>query len=210
MESTGLLELPAIFCWTRFGGEAAEPIEEILFRKEKERLANGGVFLWGIGNAIGPSILELMLHTARPTVIFSPIKTAAKLKDIDPPSVVVWTEAEALDGNDFTIPSCSRVTSRYDPESPKRHHFALVCYSASPLLPLRRDFKIGFQQLSNLRTGRPVAASQVTAVVQRKESYKDSSSLYDVAILAELIEPYFVRLKNAKAVKQARSPTKNA
>lgn len=210
MESKDLLEIPTLFCWTRFGGEAAEPIEEILLRKENERSANGGVFMWGIGNAIGPSILELLLHTARPKVLFSPIKTAAKQKDIDPPAVVMWTEAEGFDGKDFTIPSCSRVTSRYDPETPKRHHFALVCYSGTPLIPLRRDFKIGFQQLSNLRTGRPVAASQVTAVVHRKESYKESSSLYDVAIVAELIEPYFVRLKNAKAVEQGRSMTKNA
>ena len=58
MESEFLQELPTIFCWTRFGGEAGEPIEQILFRKEQERLANGGVFLWGIGNAVGPSIYE--------------------------------------------------------------------------------------------------------------------------------------------------------
>ncbi|MEQ1921605.1 MAG: hypothetical protein ABL952_03765 [Pyrinomonadaceae bacterium] len=200
MESTDSLGLPTLFCWTRFGGEAAEPIEHILLRKEKERLANGGLFLWGIGNAVGPSILELMRRTARPKVIFSPIKTGTKQKDSAPPSVVLWTEAEALDGKDFTIPSSSRVTSRYDPETPKKHHFALVCYSSVPLIPLQCDFKIGFQQLSNLRTGRPVAASQVTAIVNRKESNIDSGSMYDVAILAELIEPYFVTLRNAKEV----------
>jgi hypothetical protein len=190
--------LPNLFCWTRFGGEAAESIEHILRRKEKERLANSGIFLWGIGSAIGPSILELTHRTARPKVIFSPIKTAPKQRDVNPPAVVMWTEAEGLDGKDFAIPSYSRVTSRFDPETPKSHHFALVCYSPTPLIPLQRNFKIGFKQLSNLKTGRPVAASQVTAIVERKDFETESSSMYDVSILAELIDPFFVKLKNAR------------
>ncbi len=197
--------LPDLFCWTRFGGEAAEPVDSILIRKEKERLANDGVFLWGIGNAIGPSILELMQRTARPKVIFSPIKTMAKQKDLAPPATVMWTEAEALDGEKFVIPPNSLVTSRFDPEIPKSHHFALVCYSATPLLPLQCRFKISFQQLSNLRTGRPVAASQVTAIVERRETGTESRTMYDVAILAELMDPYFVRLKNAREVPRHHS-----
>jgi hypothetical protein len=52
--------LPGFFCWTRIGPEAAEPIQGILRRKEQERVANGGVFLWGIGNAVGPSLSELL------------------------------------------------------------------------------------------------------------------------------------------------------
>src|SRR5689334_16901759 len=35
--------LPLLFCWTRFGTEAGEPIEAILERKEREREATGGV-----------------------------------------------------------------------------------------------------------------------------------------------------------------------
>ncbi|MGD9562526.1 MAG: hypothetical protein AB7F88_09945 [Pyrinomonadaceae bacterium] len=200
MQSQLSESLPDQFCWTRFGGEAAEPVESILIRKEKERLANGGLFLWGIGNAIGPSVLELMQHTTRPKVVFSPIKATPKQKDLDPPAVVMWTEAVDLDGEEFLIPPNSLVTSRFDPDTPKNHHFALVCYSSTPLLPLQRRFKIGFQELSNLRTGRPVAASQVTAIVERKETESENRSMYDVAILAELIEPYFVRLKTARKI----------
>lgn len=192
--------LPDQFCWTRFGGEAAEPVESILIRKEKERLANGGLFLWGVGNAIGPSVLELMQHTTRPKVVFSPIKTTPKQRDLNPPAVVMWTKAVALDGEEFLIPPNSLVTSRFDPKTPKDHHFALVCYSSTPILPLQRRFKIGFQELSNLRTGRPVAASQVTAIVERKKTESENRSMYDVAILAELIEPYFVRLKTAREI----------
>lgn len=200
MKNQAYDRLPEVFCWTRFGGEAAEPVEHILTRKEGERLANGGVFLWGIGNAIGPSILELMQRTARPRVIFSPIKTEPRQKDIAPPAVAMWTEAEALDGRMFEIPAHSLVTSRFDPVAPKRHHFALVCYSPTPIIPIKRELKIGFQQLSNLRTGRPVAASQVTAIVERRETETGGNSMYDVAILAELIEPYFVRLRNAREI----------
>ena len=197
MGSEFLQELPNLFCWTRFGCEAGELIEEILLRKEQERLANGGIFLWGIGNAVGPSIIELMRRTDRPQVIFSPIKTGSRLKDIAPPAVVRWTEAEGLDGSNFTIPTNSLVTSRYDPKMPKPYHFALVCYSSTPLIPLKREVKIGFKQLRNLRTGRPVGASQVTAVVQCTGMGTEEPLMYDVAILAELANPYLVRLRNA-------------
>jgi hypothetical protein len=197
MKSEFLQGLPELFCWTRFGTEAGEQIEHILFRKEQERLANGGMFLWGIGNAVGPSITELTRQTARPQVVFSPIKTASRLKDIAPPAVVMWTEAEGLDGSSFSIPSNSLVTSRFDPETPRPYHFALVCYSSKPLIPLKREYKIGFKQLRNLRTGRPVGASQVTAVVNCTGMGTEEPPMYDVAILAELVNPYFVRLRNA-------------
>lgn len=195
MQSEFLSVLPDLFCWTRFGSEAGESIEHILIRKEQERLANGGLFLWGIGNAVGPSISELTRHTVRPHVVFSPIKTAPRLKDVAPPTIVMWTEAEGLDGSDFTLPSNSLVTSRHDPEAPRHHHYALVCYSSRPLIPLKPEHKIGFSQLSNLRTGRPIGASQVTAVVRCGGTASEKSLMYDVAIVAELVHPYFVRLK---------------
>jgi hypothetical protein len=58
--------IPRDFCWTRFGTEAGEPIEQILERKEAERIATGGVFFWGIGNAVGRSISELVRRTDEP------------------------------------------------------------------------------------------------------------------------------------------------
>jgi hypothetical protein len=195
MGSESLQVPPDFFCWTRFGTEAGEPIEQILFRKEQERLANDGIFLWGIGNAVGPSITELIHRTNTPRVIFSPIKGAPRPKDATPDGVVVWTEAEALDGTSFTIPSASLVTSRFDSQTPKNYHFALVCYSSEPLLPLKSNYKVGFKQLRNLRTGRPVGSSQVTAVVQHGGIAKEEQLMYDVAISAELVYPYFVRLR---------------
>ena len=53
------MDLPRFFCWTRFGTEAGQPIEQILERKEQERIVNNGLFLWGIGNSLTPSMIEL-------------------------------------------------------------------------------------------------------------------------------------------------------
>ena len=88
--------IPKCFCWTRFGTEAGEAIGHIFKRKEEERIANSGVFIWGIGNAVGPSVRELVLRTPKPQVLFSPIRSAAKLQDVSPPSVAAWTAGETL------------------------------------------------------------------------------------------------------------------
>lgn len=191
MKSQGL---PNLFCWTRFGTEAAEPIEVILSRKEKERASNDGIFLWGIGNAIGPSIEDLIQRALDPEVLFSPIKSAPRYKDVKPAAVAAWTSAMALDGSPFDLPKHSLVTSRYDTSGAKRSHYALVCFKKTPLTLVRSNEKLSFSELRNLRTGRPVGASQVTAVVERIESESTDLSAYDVAIRASLVYPYFVRL----------------
>lgn len=85
--------LPNKFCWTRFGTEAAESVELILQRKERERIANQGLFLWGIGNAIGPSIKELVKCVRKPEVLFSPIRSAPNFKDVKPATIATWTTA---------------------------------------------------------------------------------------------------------------------
>src|SRR4051812_30446023 len=92
-------QLPDCFCWTRFGTEAGQAIGHILQRKERERAANGGLFIWGIGNAVGPSIRELLRRTTRPEVLFSPIRCSPKAQDAEPPAVAAWTLGETLDGD---------------------------------------------------------------------------------------------------------------
>src|SRR5437867_7353861 len=123
------MPIPEVFCWTRFGTEAGQTIDAILTRKEKERLANGGMFLWGIGNAIGPSLIELLRREPTPEALFSPIKSQPKPEDVTPPGVAAWTKAETLNGDTFPIPRPSLVLSRYDPAGGKRAHYALVCHS---------------------------------------------------------------------------------
>lgn len=190
------MALPQCFCWTRFGAEAGQPVEGILARKEQERVANGGFFIWGIGNAVGPSIRELLRQNSSPEVLFSPIKSAPKQKDVSPPAVAAWTSGETLEGCPYSLPQHSLVTSRYDPDAPRDGHYALVCFSRSPITHRQSGDRIEFDGLNNLLTGRRIGASQVTAVVRLDEARLESALTYEVAIRAELVYPYFIRLRN--------------
>lgn len=191
------MTLPPCFCWTRFGTEAGQPIGQILERKEQERLANGGVFFWGIGNAIGPSIKELLLRTASPEVLFSPIKSAPRPADSAPQSVAAWRSAETLEGEPFQLPAFSLVTSRYDPDASGREsRYALVCSSATPLQEPQCDEEIVLSSLRNLVSGRPVGSSQVTAVVYKLDEQTVGLTKYRIHIRAMLTYPYFIRLRD--------------
>ncbi len=194
------MALPKYFCWTRFGAEAGQLVAHIFDRKEQERQANGGIFFWGIGNAIGPSVKELLRITPSPEVLFSPIKCSPRTADLSPDTVVTWSLAETLQGDSFVLPQCSMVTSRYDPALPRGSHYALVCFSERPLNGARSEDKIVFAGLRNLKTGRPVAASQVTAVVQRKAAPHFIAPVYEVTIRAKLVFPYFLRLREPQVL----------
>ena len=127
------LDLPQTFCWTRFGTEAGEPIEQIFARKEQERRASGGTFFWGIGNSIAPAVRALVERTAAPSVLFSPIASRPRTVDVRPGRVVRWLRAEMFDGKCFDLPDDVCVTSRY---SGRLAHYALVCSTAEPLRPI--------------------------------------------------------------------------
>jgi hypothetical protein len=184
--------LPRSFCWTRFGTEAGETIDAILARKEAERLVNGGFFYWGIGNSIAPAVAELLRSVDEPQVLFSPIRTRPRPVDEAPGCVVRWLSATSLTGELFDLPAATCVTSRWNPARPGGNHYALVCSSEDPLEIA--DFgELRFGALRNLRSGTPLGASQVTAVVHR-EDVGDGSE-YTVAFRATLVAPYFVRLR---------------
>jgi hypothetical protein len=186
--------LPDLFCWTRFGTEAGQSIESILARKEEERRANAGIFLWGIGNAVGPSLRRLLELVKRPQVLFSPIQSQPREEDCAPSAVVAWSTACTLDGLDFAVPNSCLVTSRWDPGGPKITHYALVCRSDRPLAETRRDDALAFASLRNLVSGHQVGSSQVTAVVRREPQIPPVGREYPVAISAELVAPYFLKL----------------
>lgn len=191
--------LPQAFCWTRFGSEAGQSIDEILRRKERERVANGGVFFWGIGNSISSGIRQLVLSTSGPEVLFSPIKGRARLVDREPSMVVGWAAAETMDGEPFELPPGTLVTSR---GGTGRAHYALVCFSDVPLCRSESGPSLGFDGLRNLLSGRPLGASQVTAVVSRNGGEGDGRQ-YTVPFRATLVAPYFVRLKAPLPVTRA-------
>jgi hypothetical protein len=189
----GFAQLPASFCWTRFGPEAGEPIAGILARKERERSTNGGIFYWGIGNALGPGITELVGTSEQPEVLFSAIRSRPRHKDVSPPVTFRWTVAEGLDGRRFGLPPTVVVHSARDAVDSGRPHYALVCSSGDPL-HLQDLGRLHFAALRNLRSGTVLGASQVTAVVRRLEISPTDGAEYVVALRARLVAPYFVKL----------------
>jgi hypothetical protein len=194
VDTDSTAQLPSLFCWTKYGTEAGEDIGSILERKEAERAASGGVFLWGVGNAVGPSLEALVATTARPRVIFTPMRSRPAKRDVAPGITAEWHRGYGLDGDPFEVPSTSRVTSRFS-ES-RGYHYALVCRSDEPLAVQTAPTPwFVSDHVRNLRSGAQVGASQVTSVVQRVACALGwEPSAYQVAFSADLVAPYFVRL----------------
>lgn len=192
MHQTSSGSLPKAFCWTRFGPEAGEAIEAILARKEAERTAGGGIFYWGIGNAIGPGLAALLTETREPEVLFSPIKGTPRKIDMAPPSIARWLSGEGLFGEEIDLPMSVCVTSRWDPARPNAPRYALVCASSEPLR-LSDQGELRFDTLRNLSSGAPVGPSQVTAVVRREGL--GVGQKYPVALRAKLVWPFALRLR---------------
>lgn len=187
------MPLPRAFCWTRFGAEAGQEFEAIVARKEQERRQNGGVFLWGIGNNVAPSLPSLLERVRRPMLAFSPIKSRAQAHDESPDQIAVWTRATGANGEPFRVPWGSMVTSRYAPG--KTRHYALVCKSQEPLRCLASPEWISIGALRNVKSGNSVGASQVTAMVSFDPAREASGAAYPIAFYCELAEPYVLKLE---------------
>jgi hypothetical protein len=194
-----MTSLPKNFCWTKYGVESGESIQEILARKERERLASGGMFLWGIGNSVGLAIRELILREIRPQVVFSPMRSKPKAVDAAPGVVLNWTSAIDLDGNGWDIPRTLSVVSRGSSEAGRRKasHYALVCRSDQPLTEAGAG-EVVYERLLNMLSMSRLGYSQVTAVVSRRldRSGVDQETSYPVGLVADLVFPYFVKLQD--------------
>ena len=115
--------LPLAFCWSKFGIEAGESTRSILERKEVERQRNDGVFLWGIGTSIRPSLRVLLDSTPSPRVVFTPMLSRPAERDSSPSAVVLWNTATDLDGCPYELPRHSLITSS-KPGWNRNRHFA--------------------------------------------------------------------------------------
>ena len=187
------------------GTEAGETLDGILSRKELERQATGGLFLWGIGNSIGDAVEVLARRVREPEVLFSCTKTQARLIDVTPDRRVVWTGALTMPGHRYQLPRGTRVMGGVVDGRRLPPRYALVCASERPL-DVADHGSLRFSELRNLVSGRPVGASQVTAVVERSdEASETSGTTYVVRIRARLIEPYFVRLTDPVVVSDTSS-----
>jgi len=174
--------------------EAGQALERIVARKEAERAAGGGVFFWGVGSSLGARVSELLKREQRPKVLFSIMKSQPKSADRSPRDVFMWTSFLDLAGRKWRMPPHVIVLSRaYTPKGPKTRHYALVCHSEREL-QLRADGFIELGAFRNLGSAtNRVGSSQVTAIVEHA-SEKSRGPWYAIDLVAELVEPYFVRL----------------
>jgi len=186
--------LPKHFCWTRFGSEGGESIQATVARKERER-ASAGVFLWGIGSAIGLSMRLLLALERQPIVVFSPMLSDFKDKDVNRDFPVLWSEAVGLDGEPWQIPAGVACGSRGSTgKGMKRKYYALVCRSNTPLqLTTDGRPRIDMLALRDLGHKAMIGGSQTTTVVERIKPATDPR--YRIAMIAELAPPYFVELR---------------
>lgn len=187
--------IPQAFCWTKMGTESGEQLQSILRRKDWERALGDGVFYWGIGNGLGGGIDALVTHTTRPQVIFSPIRTKARAVDANPGAVRLWLTYLGADGVEVPLPRHVLVTSRASGAEGQSRHFALCCRSLEALTKPAVG-RIEFPRLRNLVSGKKLGHSQVTSIVAygRDRLGESGTLVYDVALRAELVAPYCVRL----------------
>jgi hypothetical protein len=189
------MALPEFFVWTRYGTESGELANSILFRKEQERIRGKGIFLWGIGNSVGPSVRKLLDHLdgEDPAMVFSPMLAAPREVDVSPAEVLVWRRAHGLDGREWSMPVGSLVTSRAGGgASRKARHYALACYRDDPLQEDENAVGFAIKDLVNFASGNRVGHSQVTSVVKRVG--RSAGGPYVAAIRAKLVYPYVVEL----------------
>ncbi len=182
-------------CWSRMQSEAGQPLEHIIARKENERLSNGGVFFWGVGNAPSTLIAPLARMEVAVPMVFSIMKGKPKAHDIAPASVVAWRRYVDQNGNERPLPPSILVTSRGDSSTGvrKSKHFALICQSQEPLAVVSgKPFNHRSYRNAGVNGG-AVGASQVTALLT--PSIDDNAvAEYEANMEASLADAYWVRL----------------
>jgi hypothetical protein len=181
-------------CWSRIQAEAGQQLDAIMRRKEIERQAGDGCFLWGVGNP--PSRMAHVLARAGVPVraVFSVMKSRPKPIDVAPARTLVWRRYIDLEGAERLLPPNVLVTSRGDSaKGAKRAHYALMCQSAESLA-IRHGEQFDPAAFRNVgEAGGPVGASQVTALLRRVADDACPSS-YEANFVAQLVGSYWVRL----------------
>lgn len=180
------------------GTEGGQDLPTILRRKECERVANGGTFIWGIGNSVGRAIANACGASGMNSVdvLFSPMKSHPRSVDVEPEQLVLWTKFESQDGGRGELPFYSLVTSRAS--QTRRSHFALVCTSNKAVSMGHRLAMLDAALTRNFESQRPVGSSQVTSVVSyRSGSAEQLRKPYEVAFRAQVSKFGGVRLSGS-------------
>lgn len=175
--------------------EAGQPLELILARKELERAAGDGLFFWGVGTSLGRRLFALVKMVSRPRVLFSVMRAKPKAQDALPDAVALWASYTDALGRTRRLPSHALVLSRASTQrGPKGHHYALACHSEHSV----RLEPAGTIQLGHFRnwgSDNPrIGSSQVTAIIEHRPTAEEGP-MYGVDLVADLADPYFVRLE---------------
>src|SRR5438105_15006115 len=105
----------SIFVWTKMGVESGEGLEQIVKRKEAERIAGQGEFWWGIGSSLGASVrAEARSQRGAMPVLFSKMLGRPRPADESPDIVLRWTSWEDENGKIRDVPSYAKIISRGD------------------------------------------------------------------------------------------------
>lgn len=187
---------PNAFCWTKVGDESGESLSNIIDRKDRERRLGNGLFMWGIGNALGTKVKSLVEQEESPKVLFSRMKSKPKKTDQNPDKVVIWTEYLDMDGKRHKLPDHIFLTSKSSIEKPKKKHYALVCKKETNL-ELEDWNPLNINSVKNLKSeNNKIGHSQVTAVLESfNHSIKETND-YPVMFSADLVYPHYVTLVN--------------
>lgn len=179
------------FVWTKMGVESGEGLEQIVHRKEAERVAGSGQFWWGIGNSLGPAVRQAAkVRGGTLPVLFSVMLAKPKAIDSTPEAIWRWTGWEDEAGRAHVVPPYTKVISRG--AAAKDRHYALVCYSDAPLSLARGGKRFDPARCRTL-SGKVPGASQVTALL-RGNPDAHGSGPYEICIRATLVEPWAVKL----------------
>ncbi len=186
----------ASFVWTKMAAESGEALAAIILRKNFERQLGGGLFAWGIGNALGIGVDALAREIREPDVVFSAMTSKPKVIDVMPSSVLLWTAYEGTDGIAHPLPDHLFITSRgHVATGVKSRHYALFCHSDAPLAVREPPAESVFPAtLRNFLTDRQLGASQVTAVVRCTSDQPVDAKAYPVAFTAKLASPFYGKL----------------
>ncbi len=184
------------FCWSKMGTEAGQTLDDIIRRKEIERIANLGIFTWGIGNSLGDAVGLLAVKYNNPMAVFTPMKSKPKQIDVTPGEIFLWNGYYDKNGTIRDLPQYSFLTSRANSEKQrKKNHFALICYSDQPITQ-KYTSTLDSSKLVNFKSGKSVGSSQVTAVVKNAKISKEGKSkcLYDIGFVVNLHNEGHVKL----------------
>ena len=198
-----MADLDGYVCWSRMQAEAGQGLEAIVARKELERRAGDGLFLWGVGNPPATAVSALARVGCRVPVVFSVMKSRPKAVDVAPARIFAWRRYLDPSGNERPLPPSAVVTSRGDAAGgAKRAHYALMCHLSEPLALVRgTPFDVSAYRNAG-GTGAPVGASQVTALLRRVAEPADAPD-YEVNLIAWLTGGYWVRLSDPVEVAPA-------